>query len=676
MNAPNYQFRQRRSTSLPDAPRQDGKLRLGDVLIRDGTLRPDQVAEGLKIQSRSAAPLGEILTSQNMLSKTAVTRALAKMCGTTTVDLDRDPPDARLPPHLSAAQCLAHSMIPWRKKGGTTLIASSQPDAASAILRQLPESLRPARVVVASPEALNRAIKSSYGPELTQLAESRTPLHQSCREWTGQMMGSFALVLALVSLIFLFSAPWFLGSLLFWLATMTLAINTTLKAACVWLALRRHARPSMIFKRPKARGIGKLPKISILIPLFKEANVAVALIDRLGRIDYPTPLLEMFLVVEADDTITRKAIERAALPPTIKVITVPAGQLKTKPRAMNYALDFTTGSIVGIYDAEDAPDRDQLYRVARKFQESDEGLACVQGVLSFYNPRAGWLARCFTFEYAGWFRVMLPGLQKLGFAIPLGGTTLFFKRQALMHLGGWDAHNVTEDADLGIRLARYGYRCEMLATVTEEEANNRFWPWVRQRSRWLKGYAMTYCVHMRAPVQLWRDLGAWKFLGFQILFVGTLLAFCLAPVLWWNMAFFLSAGLIPPVVGLSMTQIYGLSLLFMLCEVITFTLFFIAGRKLEHRPALWWICTLPVYFAIGTLAAYKGVAEMISKPFYWDKTEHGLSTSEMVLQVPLSVNFQASLERGGEVVSQSSGGGDRVPRLDGFYDSEVLIKRD
>ncbi|MEZ5913011.1 MAG: glycosyltransferase [Paracoccaceae bacterium] len=278
--------------------------------------------------------------------------------------------------------------------------------------------------------------------------------------------------------------------------------------------------------------VARLPVVSLIVPLFHERDIAARLVRRLERLDYPREFLDIVLVVEAEDDSTRRALAGAQLPGWMRVLTAPPGSLKTKPRAMNVALDFCRGSIIGIYDAEDAPAPDQIARVVQRFHERDERVACLQGVLDFYNPRTNWLSRCFTMEYAAWFRVVLPGLERLGLAFPLGGTTLFFRREALEALGGWDAHNVTEDADLGIRLARHGYRAEFLDSVTEEEANCRAMPWIRQRSRWLKGYMMTWAVHSRRPLRLWRELGTWKFLGFQVMFLGTISQYLLAPVLW------------------------------------------------------------------------------------------------------------------------------------------------
>ena len=199
--------------------------------------------------------------------------------------------------------------------------------------------------------------------------------------------------------------------------------------------------------KPKQR----LPKVSILVPLFRETEIAHALIARLTRLTYPKCLLDVILVMEEEDETTRKTLAAIDLPPWIRPVIVPDGSPRTKPRAMNYALDFCQGDIIGIFDAEDAPDPDQITIVARRFQTAPPDVVCLQGVLDYYNPRQNWLARCFTIEYATWFRLMLPGLARLGFAIPLGGTTLYFRRDVLEELGGWDAHNVTEDADLGFR---------------------------------------------------------------------------------------------------------------------------------------------------------------------------------------------------------------------------------
>jgi cellulose synthase/poly-beta-1,6-N-acetylglucosamine synthase-like glycosyltransferase len=361
----------------------------------------------------------------------------------------------------------------------------------------------------------------------------------------------------------------------------------------------------------------------MLVPLYNETAIADHLLARLADLDYPRELLDICLVLEADDQTTRATLGRTTLPRGIRAITVPTGQIKTKPRALNYALDFARGDVIGVWDAEDAPAAYQLHSVAKGFANTPSDVVCLQGKLDYYNASSSWLTRCFTIEYASWFRVILPGLQRLGLAVPLGGTTLFFKKDALHALGGWDAHNVTEDADLGIRLARHGYRTQLIDTVTEEEANGRAWPWVKQRSRWLKGYAITYGVHMRDPVRLWRDLGAWRFFGVQLLFLGTLSQFVLAPLLW---TFWLPVlGFAHPLATvLPSWAFWALAGLFITSEIIGWLVAYVALRKANKRWLFKWAFSLTLYFPLGALAAYKGIYELIAKPFYWDKTAHGV----------------------------------------------------
>jgi len=366
------------------------------------------------------------------------------------------------------------------------------------------------------------------------------------------------------------------------------------------------------------------PLMSILVPLFHEEDIAETLVKRLSQSIYPKALLDVVLVLEAEDTRTRTTLARTDLPPWMRTVTVPPGRITTKPRALNYAFRFTRGEIVGIYDAEDAPAPDQLVRVAEHFAQAPADVGCVQGVLDYYNPRANWLSRCFTIEYASWFRVLLPGLARLNLVVPLGGTTVFFRREVLERVCGWDAHNVTEDADLGVRLARHGYRTELLPSVTREEANNRFWPWIRQRSRWLKGYGITWWVHSRRPARLWRDLGPRRFGAFQILFLTTLIQFALAPVLW---SFWLIlAGLPHPLdPHLSRPVVLGLTAVFLSAEAVSIVVGLAALARSPHRRLFLWVPTLFAYFPLGTVAIYKALWETLRNPFYWDKTQHGRS---------------------------------------------------
>jgi hypothetical protein len=455
------------------------------------------------------------------------------------------------------------------------------------------------------------------------MASARIPEIESCRTWSASIRRRLGLTLMALSLVAMLCVLWpvaVFGVLAGW-AVLTLGVAAALKIVA--------AAAHVIAPDDAPRGHSPahpLPRVSILVPLFRETEIAHALIARLARLTYPKCLLDVILVLEEEDHLTQGTLAGIDLPPWVRAVVVPDGQPRTKPRAMNYALDFCQGDIIGIFDAEDAPDPDQITKVARRFQQVPRDVACLQGILDYYNPRQNWLARCFTIEYATWFRTMLPGMARLGLAIPLGGTTLYFRRDVLESLGGWDAHNVTEDADLGFRLARHGYRTEMVGTVTEEEANCRAWPWIKQRSRWLKGYMTTYLVHMRHPGRLWAQLGPRKFWGFQAHFISALSQVLLAPVLWsfWLVLLGLPHPLDPV---LPRGALLGLGSLFLTVEVITLAIYSASVARPKHRHLLPWVPTMHFYAPLAAIAAYKALFELLVKPFFWDKTAHGLSVA-------------------------------------------------
>jgi len=245
------------------------------------------------------------------------------------------------------------------------------------------------------------------------------------------------------------------------------------------------------------------PRYTILCPLYREAEVVLQFVKAMQALDYPVDKLQILFLTEKDDTATRKAIRKLQLPSHFQIVTVPDGQPRTKPRACNFGLLQTTGDYIVVFDAEDIPDPQQLKKAVLAFAQQDEKTACVQAKLNFYNPEQNILTRWFTAEYSLWFDVVLPGLQRLGTPLPLGGTSNHFRTDVLRMVGGWDPFNVTEDCDLGLRLGQYGLRTVVMDSTTYEEANSQLKNWMRQRSRWIKGYMQTYFVHMRSP---------WKYL--------------------------------------------------------------------------------------------------------------------------------------------------------------------
>jgi len=600
------------------------RMRLGEHLIAAGVIGPSDLLHGLDLQRRIDAPLGEVLATEGLVAPEDIVRALAKQYGAQPVDLVRSPSDPRLAARIPARLCLQFGVVPWLELGDRLFVASSRPAEFSQLCSAMGERGEALVLVIADPQQVQTQIGRLYSAELAHHAVTRVAEAESCRNWgersRGRRLALGAMLLSLVALLVLFPSA-VLAVALLW-ASLTLLMTTTLKAAALCAALMRPAPPRAPPKSSDLKGF-RLPRVSVLVPLLQEEEIAQALIARLSRLTYPKSLLEVVLVLEASDSLTRETIARTPLPPWISVIEVPdAGMLRTKPRALNYALDFCRGSIIGVWDAEDAPEPDQIEQIVTRFQSAPRNTACLQGVLDFYNSRSNWMARCFAIEYATWWRVILPGVARLGLVVPLGGTTLFFRRDILEELGAWDAHNVTEDADLGLRLARRGYVTELMPTTTYEEANCRPWPWVRQRSRWLKGYLITWAVHMRRPRALLSDLGPLRFLGVQAIFLATVSQFAFAPLLWslW-LSFF---GLHHPVTDwLAPSLMSVIFALFILSELLNLCASVIAVSNYGRRHLLPWVLTFPFYFALGAIAAVKALYELYRSPHFWDKTAHG-----------------------------------------------------
>jgi cellulose synthase/poly-beta-1,6-N-acetylglucosamine synthase-like glycosyltransferase len=529
------------------------------------------------------------------------------------------PPDPfvadRLPPRLA----IAAGVLPWRRLGGATVVLAADPAAAALHRPEIEAALGPVRFARAPAESLSRALGRSAATRLAAEAELRRPPEASCRSLPSRRLAGSAALLLGAGALALAAAPLPVLAGLTLLAALLLVLGTGLRVAATMATLRRDGRDGGADVRP-----ARWPVITLLVPLYGEREIAAHLMARLTELDYPRDRLDLILLLEDDDEVTRAALGAAALPPWARVVEIAAGQIRTKPRALNVGLAFARGSILGIYDAEDWPAPDHLRRVASGFARQPAEVGCLQGALDYYNPRANWLARLFTLEYAAWFRVILPGYASLGLALPLGGTTLFLRRAAIDAAGGWDAHNVTEDADLGIRLCRLGWRTEMLPIATGEEANCRPWHWIRQRSRWLKGYAVTYAVHMRAPGRLWRELGAWRFLGFQLHFLGCLVQFALAPLLWsfWLVPFGLPHPLAP---ALPPALLVALSILFLTSQALETGMAWLGARRAGKPWLVPWTLALPLYFPLATAALYRALWELVTCPFRWDKTAHGVS---------------------------------------------------
>jgi cellulose synthase/poly-beta-1,6-N-acetylglucosamine synthase-like glycosyltransferase len=344
--------------------------------------------------------------------------------------------------------------------------------------------------------------------------------------------------------------------------------------------------------------------------------------------DYPPAKLDIKIVLEACDAETITAASALDLPANVEIVVVPELAPRTKPRALNYALPFSRGEYLVIYDAEDRPEPDQLRKALAAFRDGPPNLACLQGRLSLYNANENWLTRQFTIEYCALFDGLLPTLDRLDLPFPLGGTSNHFRVSALKWLMAWDPYNVTEDADLGARLARSGYLTRMLDSTTHEEAPCRFMMWLRQRTRWLKGYMQTWLVHMRNPAKLWRELGPWGFAAFQIMIGGTVLSALVHPWFYVLAGLDVAAGAFAAqpesVLGLPFWTMAWIDLV--TGYVAAFGVGLFAVRRRGYRFLFWQIPLMPFYWLLISVAAYRAAWQFATaQRFNWEKTEHGVT---------------------------------------------------
>ena len=429
------------------------------------------------------------------------------------------------------------------------------------------------------------------------------------------IVACFAAFVALTSIWF---APTGFLRLVLFVINVFLFAAVSFKLVAVLAGLRSPAA------NYRVEEIEQYPFYTILAPVFREPEVVRSLAKNLGEMNYPADRFEILLLLEESDDVTAEAL--VDIPGNLLSVDVPASDPQTKPKACNWALNVSRGEFVVIYDAEDKPDVDQLLVALAAFQDPDNAdVLVVQGALDYWNDEQNWITRMFALEYAWWFQCMLPGLSQLGVPIPLGGTSNHFRTDVLRQLHGWDGYNVTEDADLGIRAAAHGWRVSIIPSMTKEEANSQAWNFVRQRSRWIKGYMMTALVRTRHPVDLFRTVGIRGFASFVFLIAGTPFTFLVTPILW--LLFLLSVTLSPAWLDSLFQGPWGV-----LAAVNLFVINAVVGWlnlmacTYENRSKLvWWAFLNPFYWMLHSTASYMALYELIVKPHFWQKTNHGLA---------------------------------------------------
>ncbi len=439
----------------------------------------------------------------------------------------------------------------------------------------------------------------------------------------GQQLALAMLLLA--GLAALWFAPWTAAAAAVALATLFYLVFTLYKLYLLRLSVSGSAALAPGPEELAALRPDDLPHYSIMVPMYHEAASLPHLLRALRALDYPREKLDVQLLLEEDDAETRTAAAALDLPPWCRITLIPPSHPRTKPKACNIGLARARGELVVIYDAEDRPEPDQLKKAVAAFRQVGPEVVCLQGKLNFYNPRHNLLTRWFTAEYSAWFDLSLPGLSQLRTVIPLGGTSNHFRTAVLRDLLGWDAWNVTEDCDLGVRILRRGYATRMIETTTWEEACSSLPFWIRQRTRWLKGYMQTYLVHTRGFGRLTREIGLVHALHFHLLIGGVIACFLLNPVFWILVGLWF-AFRSEILASLFAGPIFAMGAFCLFAGNFTFV--YAAALGCFHRKyfdLVKYTLITPVYWVMMSLAGWRALFQLITNPFTWEKTRHGLS---------------------------------------------------
>lgn len=600
--------------------------RLGDILVARGVCTDEEIADALDEQERTGSRLGEVLVHNGLISEPELVAILAEQFELPLVDLTTYEPDpealALVPEPLAR-----HLRVVPIAVDETTLylaIADVLDDETVMALRE--HTHLELRGFLASRNSIDVLLQRVHGRQYVAVAKSelleRFPEESANRVLSNaQKTFLIALVAVIVIAVVLFPIPALIGLIgvcsVFYLAT------SIYKFVLTYNALGHQYEIDVTPEEIAALDERDLPVFTILVPLYREAAIVPRLVRGIGGLDYPKTKLDVRLLCEEDDDETVPAIEAMDLPPHFKLVVVPDAQPKTKPKACNYGLLQADGKYVVIYDAEDRPDPDQLKKVVIAFERADPRVTCIQAKLNYFNSDQNLLTRWFTTEYSMWFDLLLPGLDAQGVPIPLGGTSNHFITDRLIDLAAWDPYNVTEDADLGIRLHKAGFKTAIVDSTTLEEANSELNNWINQRSRWIKGYFQTYLVHMRHPFRLLRQIGLKSWVSFQLVIGGTFI-FLLNPIFWalTTLFFFTEAGFIQQlfpsfVFYAAAFQLFVGNFIFMYLNV--------AGSvQRGYFDLAKYALLTPLYWGLMSIAAWKGFLQLFYKPFYWEKTVHGL----------------------------------------------------
>ncbi len=602
-------------------------------LLGTNSITPAHLEEALAIHTQHRTPMRDILGAMGyvnpkdyaaQLAQTTNTGYMSDLVGSEFFDYDAD-----FVRRFNPADLIRYLFCPLRQLDDSTVIILAVDPNEPALIELVQQIVPGAELLpmVGTEINVTRLVNSLFQKPLlhhavNHLRESR-PDESASKVFTYPQIATGIILAILFVMGLLLNASTTMSAFVV-IISLIYMVSIFYKLA-LSLASESRTGDSVLIEQVKALDDAELPIYSILVPVYKEPEVVPRLLKALSRIDYPREKLDVLILMEEDDFETIAKAKEAAPPSFFRFIIVPESLPRTKPKACNYGLNFCRGKYVTIYDAEDIPEPDQLKKAVAAFEAGGDTLICVQAALNYFNAEENYLTRMFTLEYTYWFDTLLPGLDRLKLPIPLGGTSNHFRLDKLQELGAWDPFNVTEDADLGIRASCNGYTVGVIRSTTYEEANKAYKNWLRQRSRWIKGYMQTWLVHNRNPLKLLRSVGLKDWLSYNLFIGGTVAIFLINPLMWLFFAIWLLfrptwmgdifAGWVWYVAFFSLIVGNGTAILLNIMGVL----------KRNNRKLLVYALTNPVYWCMHSIAAYIGLWQLITNPFYWEKTDHGLT---------------------------------------------------
>jgi glycosyltransferase XagB len=596
---------------------------IGEWLCHEGLLDKATLQTALEIQQHTGARLGDILRNREYVPRLDFYQTLAKQHGVAFANLLEDVPPASGFDITEAETYLTYGYVPYDGSENisyATFNPDALPDDAEAYVITTPldiyyhvqqhahATLEFKAIEYLRADFNKRAL--TYQPPRS-LKRSLSYLSLACAVIAGVVSAPSAMMNGFIVL-----------SNIVFLLCLTLKLSLSIKGASAVKDIKQitHTMQSLLLSDEA------LPIYTVLIPLYHEADTVPTLLRHLKTLDYPPEKLDIKCIVEADDEATYQALLNAAPPAHYHIIRVPASLPRTKPKACNYALSFAKGELVCIFDAEDRPDAGQLRLCATYFAHHAGTLGALQAPLNYYNAAENLLTRWFSYEYQLLFTVLLPAMYAWHIPIPLGGTSNHVRTSTLRSVGAWDAYNVTEDADLGIRLALSSFITMPIDSITREEAPIQLCAWIKQRSRWIKGYFQSWAVMSRSTNELYHARGLLPLCAIHI-FVGlSSLAYVIVPLLWANVAWHGINGTWN-IIGIFslLTGLFGIAVQYnsvLLVQRMT--------KNPIHAKDIVALLTFPFYFVLHSVAALKALAQLVYKPYYWEKTMHHRSRfSEM-----------------------------------------------